>query len=168
MSPMYEYTPEKTYHCAKCAIIRQNIYEPCLTCGHKRIIEGIPPKAKLEKIQIKQRSSPKSYKKLGQCCVIVGLFLGIIQVLLLLAFFAPLFILIGLIPYKGILLTAQILFPGALGMVLLMQGILWQESDSTRIKYLRDAALIWLTLSAICIIGWSEIMRLLLQLLSKN
>jgi hypothetical protein len=51
MSPMYEYTPDKTYYCAKCQKIRTNIYSPCPVCDCRRIIEGIPPSPN-EKIQM--------------------------------------------------------------------------------------------------------------------
>ncbi len=46
MSPMYEYSSDKTYYCSKCGEIRQDIYAPCMACGHKRITEE-PPKKKV-------------------------------------------------------------------------------------------------------------------------
>ena len=88
MSPMYEYTSDKTFYCSKCGEIRQNIYEPCLACRHKRITEERPeqkahrPALLLDDLG-KRKESPPFFKKAGIFCFVLSMGILAVQALLL-------------------------------------------------------------------------------------
>jgi hypothetical protein len=69
---MYEYTPDKTYYCAKCGEVRQDIYSPCPVCGYKKITEKPVLKAHTSRSQVvKKEKAPLTFGKVFKTSITV-------------------------------------------------------------------------------------------------